>query len=256
MIDKSKNEIINAQLKIEYEKCTSSFLKEWERAFEKEVKNGHVEKVPDRINEFGIIDIDRYDAENGILVIGRETNGWSNKDYENGRLFRDWLEGITKNGLPKGEHVSKHPNMWYNLGRWLMLIENPETPIEQLCGEKDKAIKAIGKIAFTNINKVRGKNKIGKEYHTIASADISMELLKKEIEIINPKIILCCGTARYVLPVLTEFSGEIILMPHLEGVKSNIKILDMPHSGARMKTIEMLENLQEELKKLNGSNHT
>ena len=248
MIDKSKNEIVNAQLRNEYEKCTSSFLKVWEDTFK--------EKAPTRMNEFGIIDAERYDAENGILVIGRETNGWSNEDYENGCLFRDWMENITRNGLPKGKHVSKHPNMWYNLGRWLMLIDRPETPIEQLCSEKDEAIRAIGKIAFTNINKVRGKNKIGKEYHTIASADISMELLKKEIEIINPKIILCCGTARYVLPVLTEFSGEIILMPHLEGVKSNIKILDMPHSGARKKTIEMLENLQEELKKLNGSNHT
>lgn len=249
MIDKSKNEIINAQLKIEYEKCTYSFLKEWERAFEKEVQNGHMEKAPGRINEFGIIDVDRYDAEKGILVIGRETNGWRNEHYKNGWLFRDWLEGITKNGLPKGEHISKHPNMWYNLGRWIMLIENPDLSIEQLCTEKDEAIKAIGKIAFTNINKVRGKNKIGKEYHTIASADISMELLKKEIEIINPEIILCCGTARYVLPVLTEFSGEIILMPHLNGVKSNIKMFDMPHSGARKKAIEMLEILQEELKK-------
>lgn len=232
MIDKSKNEIVNAQLKNEYEKRTSSFLKEWERAFEKEVQNGHVEKAPGRINEFGIIDIGRYDADNGILVICRETNGWKNEHYKNGRLFRDWLEGITKNGLPKGEHISKHPNMWYNLGRWIMLIENPDLSIEQLCMEKAEAIRAIGKIAFTNINKVRGKNKIGKEYHTIASADISMELLKKEIEIINPKIILCCGTARYVLPLLKDFSGRVIIMPH---------------SGARKNTIRMLESLKEEL---------
>lgn len=226
MIDKQKNESINNKLKDEYERHTSEFLEEWGKAFR--------EVAPNRINEFGIIDEERYDAENGILVIGKETNDWSNEDYEKGCLFRGWMEGITRNGLPKGEHVSKHPNMWYNIGRWIMLIKNPHRSLEELSYEKASAINAIGNIAFTNINKVRGKAQAEKEYHQLASTSVAMNLLKKEIEIINPKTIVCCGTARYVLPLLRAFPGKVVIMPH---------------SGARKSTIKMLESLKEELER-------
>lgn len=226
MIDRRKNALINAKLKAEYEKYTSEFLEEWENAF------GEV--PPNRINEFGIIDISRYDTDNGILVIGRETNGWSNEDYENGCLFRGWIEEITKNGLPKGKHISKHPNMWYNIGRWIMLIETPQRSLEELSCEKASAINAIGSIAFTNINKVRGKEASKKEYHQLANTSVAVNLMKKEIEIINPKTIVCCGTARFVLPLLKDFSGRVIIMPH---------------SGARKNTIRMLESLKEELER-------
>ena len=94
------------------------------------------------------------------------------------------------------------------------------------------AINAIGSIAFTNINKVRGKEASKKEYHQLANTSVAVNLMKKEIEIINPKTIVCCGTARFVLPLLKDFSGRVIIMPH---------------SGARKNTIRMLESLKEEL---------
>ena len=63
-----KNALINAKLKALYDEYTPAFLSAWSDAFE--------EAAPCRMNEFGIIDIRRYDPENGVLFIGRETNGW------------------------------------------------------------------------------------------------------------------------------------------------------------------------------------
>ena len=67
------------------------------------------------------------------------------------------MEGITQHGLTGGDHISQHPNMWYNIGRWATLICGPSTSIDEIADMKASAISAIGMIAFTNINKVRGK---------------------------------------------------------------------------------------------------
>lgn len=225
MIDRKLNKRINEELQQNYFSITEEYLNEWKKAFPKE-------SSPGRINEFGIIDEYRYDAENGILFIYRETNGWSNEDYEEGSLFRSWMGDISRNGLEGRGHIKKHPNMWYNIGRWITLIENPNTPLEEIASMKDAAIRAIGKIAFTNVNKVRGYNNIGKEYNTLAHSFIAGEIIKKEIEIINPKTIVCCGTCRPVLKLIPNYAGKIILMPH---------------AGARKKTIDMLITLQEQL---------
>ena len=73
------NELLNEL----YQRYTEEFLSAYTDAF----------KVapPPRINEFGIIDPDRFDSDKRILFIGKETNGWSNEDFEKGILFRDWM---------------------------------------------------------------------------------------------------------------------------------------------------------------------
>lgn len=218
------NTLINAKLKALYEEYTPDFLSAWTDSFG--------EKAPCRMNEFGIIDIHRYNPQNGILFVGRETNGWSDEDYENGCLFRDWMCDIARNGVHGRGHVSKHPNMWYNIGRWALLLQSPDMSIDELARMKDEAINAIGTIAFTNINKVRGKNKIGKEYNKLAYTEVVKTLIQKEVAIIKPKALVTCGTWRPVASFLPDYKGKIICMNH---------------PGARKSSKAMLEELKAQL---------
>lgn len=224
MIDCKKNAQINAQLQALYEEYTADFLKEWSAAFQ--------EKPPCRINEFGIIDEQRYDTHNGILFIGRETNDWSDKEYADGCLFRSWMGEITRNGLAGHGHISLHPNMWYNVGRWTILLRSPSLKVEELAGMKPEAIHAIGTISFTNINKVRGKSRIGKEYYTLSHSAIVGEVLRREINIIRPKTIVLCGT-------------EGPFHEHVQGFTGNV--ICMPHPGARKSTAAMLKELKRQM---------
>ena len=225
MINAKENALINARLKNEYDVATEDFLRIWSETFE--------EKPPFRMNEFGIIDIHKYDTDNGILFIGRETNGWDDEDYKNGCLFRDWMREISKDGLDGRGHIKHHPNMWYNIGRWVMLLTEQGRPITSIADAKEEAIAAIGKIAFTNVNKVRGRNASGKEYFQLAGNSFVKELLKKEIEIIKPRIIVCCGTARPIFPLPDIFSGELYIMPH---------------PGARKNKTDMLVDLSKQMR--------
>lgn len=220
MINAKDNAVINAKLRVLYEENTEVFLKKWEQAFLEDIKAGKMEEPPCRINEFGVIDIHKYDSDNGILFVCRETNNWENKDYANGCLFRQWMHDITCEALADRGHIKQHPNMWYNIGRWIMLLTEPDRPIADIAEAKEDAISAIGKIAFTNVNKVRGKNTSQKEYFQLAQDPFVKNLLQKEIEIISPKIIVACGTARPMFPLPKNFSGELYIMPH-PGARKN-----------------------------------
>lgn len=224
MIDIKENELINIKLDTLYKKFTPDFLDEWKKAFE--------ENAPYRLNEFGIIDIHRYDKDSGILFICRETNGWKNEDFSSGCLFRSWMCNITENGLSGKSHIKRHPNMWYNIGRWTILINSPETSVDDIASLKCEALKAIGKIAFTNINKVRGKEESRKEYDRLSKSAVAGEVLRQEIEIIKPKMVVCCGTERVFRHHVKNYSGKVIYMPH---------------PGARLNTKDMLLELKKQI---------
>ena len=136
------------------------------------------------------------------------------------------------------EKKIKHtPIRWYNLGRWLMAIENPDRDIADICNRKSEALYMLGTMAFTNINKVRGKSRSSKAYKEVAKSAIAGKLLRCEINIINPRIIICLGTFEQV-----KAHVDVELLQ-----KNGCKIIDMPHSGARIKKIKMLEQLKTQL---------
>ena len=223
MIDRDRNRKINAALSTLYEKYSAAYLTAYIKAFRDE-------NPPERINEFGIIDEERYDADNGTLFIAKETNGWENENFQIGYFFREWMNSITKQGL--SGHAKEFPLMWYNIGRWVSLLDNPSQSIPSLAEEKSDAIKKIGTIAFTNINKVRGKEQAKNEYASLAYHDMSGMLLREELSIIQPKMIVCCGTYYEFAYHVRDFNGPVIAMPH---------------SGARKNTITMLEQLRASL---------
>ncbi len=219
MVRPEVNHAINARLRDAYREATEAFLAEWQACFR--------ETPPCRINEFGIINETRYDAEDGMLVIGRETNDWSDAEYEAGCLFRSWMEEITHTGLAGRGKVRKHPNMWYNIGRWVTLWESPDTNLAELAQMKSQVLPAIGRIAFTNVNKVRGKAVSGNAYHRLARSAAARSLLQKEIEILAPKVILCCGTAETVRDCLPGYTGKILCMPHPAARQSTVIMLEL-----------------------------
>ena len=223
MIDRDRNRKINAALSTLYEKYSAAYLTAYIQAF------GDV-NPPERINEFGIIDEERYDADNGTLFIAKETNGWENENFQKGYFFREWMNSITKQGL--SGHAKKHPLMWYNIGRWASLLDDPSQSIPALAEAKSEAIEKIGTIAFSNINKVRGKEQAKNEYASLAYHDMSGMLLREELSIIQPKMIVCCGTYYEFAYHVRDFNGPVIAMPH---------------SGARKNTITMLEQLRASL---------
>ena len=228
MIDVEKNREINEKLKNLYASYTREFLKEYTAAFSSD-KN-----PPDRINEFGIIDESLYDADCGILVIAKETNRW---DFDEGTLFRTWLQGISREGIKNKEHVSKHPTMWYNIIRWVTAIHNPKLPVNEIASMGSEAVEKLGTIAFTNINKVRGGAAAKKSYNQIAQSSVAIKVLKEEIAIIKPAIIVCCGIGAYFDKYIKN-----------EVQKLGCKIIYMPHPAARKNKTQMIDNVRSQLK--------
>lgn len=221
MIDAACNRGINARLSGLYEAYRASCLAAYTEAFRDP-------DPPPRINEFGIIDESRYDAGRGVLFVAKETNGWSNEDYAAGVLFRTWLRDMTEHGL--SGHAKRHPVMWYNIGRWAALLDDPSQNAEELA--REKTVEKIGTLAFTNINKVRGGNRSADSYWSLACAPVTGELLRMELTILRPKVIVCCGTRREFLYHVPDFHGLVI---------------HMPHPGARIRTMTMLEQLAAQL---------
>lgn len=221
MIDAAYNRGINARLSRLYEEHRVSCLAAYEEAFQDL-------DPPRRINEFGIVDENRYDTGRGILFVAKETNGWRNEDYAAGILFRTWLRDMAEHGL--SGHAKRHPVMWYNIGRWAALLDDPSQNVEELA--REKTVEKIGTLAFTNINKVRGGNRSADSYWSLACAPVTGELLRMELTILRPRVIVCCGTHREFLYHVPDFDGLVI---------------HMPHPGARIRTKAMLEQLAAQL---------
>lgn len=207
MINPIRNREINERLTVLYSDYRDDYLRAYAEAF--------ADDCPPRfINRFGIVDESRYDADSGVLFIAKETNGWDNEDYDNGVFFRDWLRGISIDGVAGKRHVQRHPIMWYNLGRWAMFLNDPSIPVSTIKMCKVEALHEIGTIAYTNVNKVRGKNQSRDEYWKLAYSDISGVLLRAELDIIRPKIVVCCGTIGEFRHHVNAFAGKVIQMPH------------------------------------------
>lgn len=179
---------------------------------------------PERINEFGILDPQRFDEKLRILVVCKETNDWSDEDFAKGYLFPVWMGEIFEKG-PFG-HMQKHPKMWYNLGRWIALLRQPTLPNEKLASMKREAIDQLRTVAYTNLNKVRGSAGAGKEYNTLLQASVVAETLRREVAILQPHTVLCCGTYEAVKAALPDFVGRLIPMPHPGAFKSTNSMLE------------------------------
>lgn len=223
------NERKNAKLNELYHEKTREFLEAWHKHYNF--------KSIERINEFGIINVDCYDADNGILFIGKETNGW---DYSEGITFRQWVEKMAKHNVVSGKIAAKHPQIWYNLSRWAIFITNPQIDKSELVKSKD--ISGLKRVAITNFNKAEGESASGKEFWNLIKEDIVVCLLSREIDIIKPNLIVLCGMKKNYIPQIVQ------------KIDRRIKIIEMPHPSARnISKMDMILRLENELKKVEWS---
>ena len=148
----------------------------------------------------------------------------SDEDFAKGYLFPVWMGEIFEKG-PFG-HMQKHPKMWYNLGRWIALLRQPTLPNEKLASMKRETIDQLRTVAYTNLNKVRGSAGAGKEYNTLLQASVVAETLRREVAILQPHTVLCCGTYEAVKAALPDFVGRLISMPHPGAFKSTNSMLE------------------------------
>ena len=231
MINVDKNKVLNKKLLDLYHQKTDAFLKEYKKAFSDD------QNPPDQIGTFGIVDENWYDTDNGIFVILKETNGWSNEDFQTGNIYIDFVRAISEQGraVNDGREWEERVNMtmWYNLGRWITAIQNPQKSTNEIAGLYDEALKNLAAIAITNVNKIRGYESSGNTYLDMAQSDVAIDTIKEEIAILNPRTILFCGT--YWL-----FEDAYIK----ELAKKGIKILDMWHPAARKSKGEMIDTVK------------
>lgn len=210
---------INQKLSAVYKLHTEEFLEEYKNCYPMD------NNPPNRINEFGVIDENRFNYKNRILFVLKETNGWRNEDYTNGILFRYWVREISEGNFAGKDHAKKYPKLWYNIGRWASLLHNQNLDIFKLAKETKQVLHSIGTVAITNINKVRGSSSSKSCYTKIASSNIAEKVLKKEVNIINPDTIVCCGTWQTVCKHLSDFQGKMICMPHPSAPRSTVEML-------------------------------
>ena len=152
-------------------------FKQWEKEIEdKFVKDGIVN------------DINWQKANKKILVILKETNDFNK--YGLNELINNNINN-SKSGIWKGL-------TWHNTGRIAYALLNPNSNFK----EADKNRKsALSYIAVMNLKKTAGKSASKKETikkHTLKYADY----IKKEINIINPDIVILGGTFDFIKSIL------------------------------------------------------
>lgn len=222
MTDTARNRELNARLEKLYERVQPAFLEEQEKAY------GYRDL---RINEFGIISEENYDAGQGILIVLKEPSGWSEKDLQDGFLYREFAHGIMA-----GKWKAPTMTPWYNLGRWLAAIKEPQKETQEIADMFDDALRYLSAAAITNINKTNGYTVSGPEFEKIAQSEVAVRTLKEEVDILKPRIILFCGTAW----VLEE--------AYLDQLREHgCILLDMWHPGARISKTGMIEELRKQL---------
>lgn len=228
---------VNRRLKALYERSERAFLQVYREAFQDEEEGV-------RVLEYGIVDPERFDEDRRILVVAKEPGTWNEKQRENiSNDYKEWLAEASRAERPKEvERFPKTPTMWYNLGRWIRLIRHPETDLEALAREKGSVLRELGYVAFTNINKVRGRRtpegKIasGSAFRAVAGSPIAQQVLLEELRLIRPRIVILCGTAGVVDQ---DFWKEV--------KAARIKVIAMCHPAAPVKKVTLLRQVREKL---------
>ena len=208
---------------------------EWrKRHISEDYSNDKISKNKISKNNFipdGIIDEASYmQSPKKILFIAKEAacldkteKTTAEENFEAAQKDGFWCRRVVLGEEKRGTHFSSGLALLANA----ILNENFETP------EKD--ISALRYVAFMNINKRGGftecKNKLLRDY-----AQNYKDLIDREIKIISPDIIVCCG-----MGVRGCLSG-------VDSCKS-LPVLEVYHPSARYKTdTDRLKKLEDELK--------
>lgn len=226
MKDPKQNAEISRQLHELYQKAGPELRK----AF-REANNGR--EAPGMI-EYGIVDENAYDAQNGILIVLKEANDWSAEDFRKRVTYTEYVRDLIDEEHPRSA-------MWYNLGRWVSVIRKPDRPTDEVAELYEDAVQELRSVAFTNVNKVTGGASVKKAYYKMAQSKAALDTLREEIRILDPKIVLFCGTAWLL-------GADGLDQLRAEGRK----VLDMWHPGAFKSKAMMIDAVKQQLREAEG----
>lgn len=187
--------------------------------------------------EYGMISAEDYDTDNGILIVLKEPNNWSQEDFDESSVFyTDFVCGLIEDKDNRGIRKGVSMPMWYNLGRWVTAIREPERPSEEIAELYQDALEALWSAAVTNVNKINGGRRAEASYYEIAQSKTALDTLWEEIRILAPKYILFCGTAWLL--------GD----DRLDQLRAQGRtVIDMWHPGAHKKKSMMIDAVKNQL---------
>lgn len=178
---------------------------------------------PDYREQFitdGIVDEENYNsATPKVLFIAKEPNDQTNDSWDYFDLLLNYKE-------------FRYPFL-YRLAEWSYGVFNDFPPIEELWEDEKRLYKVFNKIAFMNVKKSGGNGTSDPE---IINDHIknNLNFLLKEIEIINPEIIITClsweNSVNILFPDATwSSSGYNIRI----GRFKQAKVIDFYHPSSR-----------------------
>lgn len=162
-----------------YEQC----LKE-----ENELLNQYKSQIKGMVFD-GVVSWEDYlQSKKKILFVLKEVNGGENWD------LREFLRG------------GGRPDTWNNITRWMKGIRNLDkelkwAEIENISdGERVLQLKSIAAI---NVKKTSGRC-VADSVEVYKSAMNNKELLKEQVNLYNPDLVICCGTGNEYFDFICE----------------------------------------------------
>ena len=181
-----------------------------------------------RVTIDGILDPASFDqAEKRILFVLKDSN-----DFASGSLA-----DLLKNGPVY--------SMWHTVARWATALTSRRNFDE--VNSYPIMTQALHQVAVINLKKVTGLANADPEViNAFASRDA--ELLRKQIEIIDPQIIVACGTFMPLIWLLDLPVNPANPYQEVIRTKSGIKVIRgrHPNRAPAKKSFEQLKLLQDE----------
>ena len=145
----------------------------------------------------------------GILFLLKEAVQSSIEYDHKDKIINDTFDLISTaqtEALNQSQETYSGDLHWKELCEWIEVYKKPKTSFKHL---KDHGGN-LAEIALVNIKKIAGLSKTNpKVIYSIVNNETYANILKKEIELINPQIVICCGTFDYAkilypTPVITD----------------------------------------------------
>ena len=145
-----------------------------------------------------------YQQKNKVLFLLKDGNDPNLYEDGNGYTYRDLYAAAsaTKQTETKSSRVY---TMWRVMCMWIKIIEDKYFALEDCFDVKkefnvDGMRKELLKIATVNIKKTAGKGTNNSSYSKVLkrSVETYYSLIKNEIDLIKPTIVICGGTFDYI----------------------------------------------------------
>lgn len=178
---------------------------------------------PGHFVDGGIVDEERYEkCETKILYLLKEVNDpIQEKDWSLVNFIRSQIV------------TSKFYRSIGILGLWNFGLQQGFPSYMSIMKDKEKSMaEGLSDIAITNLKKTGGGGSSNMA-DIMVHAKYTKELWVKEIELINPDIVVCCGTFSVVKEVL-DFQTDVCESGALYGDALGTRFVEFPHPMYRI----------------------